>query len=92
MVDTHHLEAWAVVHRDGSYHKWHRHSGVPWKCVGVLYLTTGTAATVLRAADGEVIRSEPIAGRVITFPPDIEHATEPHHDLAPRVTIAFNAR
>lgn len=84
------LRAWAVVHRgDSSYHNWHRHDGTPWRCSGVVYLTTGGACTLFRMADGTILRSEPIAGRVITFPSAIEHATERHYG-APRVTLAFN--
>jgi hypothetical protein len=83
------IRAWAVVHRgDSSYHNWHRHEGTVWRCSGVLYLTTGGASTLFRL-DGRIVRSVPIAGEVITFPPTIEHATERHYG-SPRVTLAFN--
>lgn len=83
------IRAWAVVHHgDGSYHNWHRHSGTVWRCSGVLYLTTGGAATLFRS-DGQILRSAPIAGKVITFPSMIEHATERHFGPR-RVSLAFN--
>jgi hypothetical protein len=85
------FDAWAVVHRNGSYHDWHRHSGVPWLCSGVLYLTTGGGCTVFRAKERES-RVQPIAGHAITFDPMIEHCSEPHYGDDPRVTIAFNVR
>lgn len=87
------IEAWAVVHRDGSYHDWHAHSGVPWKCCGVLYLTSAAACTLFECpCEGELLRSPARAGAWITFPPSLRHRTEPHLDEVPRVTIAFNAR
>lgn len=89
VVGAQSLDPWAVVHRAGSYHAWHRHSCKPWLCIGVMYLTTGGAATVFRIG-GDEVRVEPVAGNVITFDPSIEHRTEPHHG-GPRITIAFNA-
>ena len=89
VVGAQSLDPWAVVHYAGSYHAWHRHSCKPWLCIGVMYLTTGGAATVFRI-DGAEVRVEPVAGNVITFGSNIEHRTEPHHG-EPRITIAFNA-
>jgi len=84
------LHAWAVVHENGSYHDWHAHTGVDWRCSGVLYLTTGGAATLFRGGAAS-LRVAPRAGMLLTFPAIVEHATEPHDELEPRVTIAFNA-
>lgn len=82
------IEAWAVVHRDGSFHDWHRHDGVPWKCSGVLYMTSSFAATVVQDDLGELRWSTPVAGDIVTFPSNLLHKTEA--SLAERVSIAFN--
>lgn len=83
------LQAWAVLHERGSYHDWHAHTGVAWRCSGVLYLTSGGAATLFRG-DGAHLRVVPKAGMLIRFPSNVEHATEPHEEPEPRITIAFN--
>lgn len=85
------LEAWAVVHRNGSFHDWHVHSGVQWMCTGVYYMTSGGGCTLFER-DGKVIKSAPVAGTWITFNSLLMHRTEPHLEAETRVTIAFNAR
>ena len=84
------LRAWAVVHERGSYHDWHAHTGIAWRCSGVLYLTTGGAATLFRSPSASA-RVVPKKGTLLTFPSGVEHATEPHDELEPRITVAFNA-
>lgn len=79
------FDAWAMVHREGSYHDWHTH-GSGW--AGVCYLTTG-ASTVF-VVDGSELRITPELGSLVLFPGNVSHRTEPQPGAIPRVTVAFN--
>lgn len=83
------LQAWAVMHRDGSFHNWHTHDGSI--RTGVCYLTSGGGRTMFQHDDGTVEAVAPERGLLVVFPASLRHRTEPHTGGHPRITVAFNA-
>lgn len=86
------LRAWAVVNRQGSYHRRHVHgNGAVWS--GIYYVDPGgepSAATCFELKGGEV-HIAPVAGLMIVFPAHVWHSVEPHRGDGPRITVAFDA-
>jgi putative 2-oxoglutarate-Fe(II)-dependent oxygenase superfamily protein len=92
------LRAWAIVNRQGSYHRRHKHDATcSWS--GIYYLDPGgwpSARTFLELDDPALphsdIRIEPVENLVIFFPSSIYHGTEPHTGGHERITLAFDIR
>ncbi len=88
------LRAWAIVNRDGSYHRRHVHGESVWS--GIYYVDPGDpgsdcACTVFETAP-KPTRIAPVAGLMVVFPSMMWHSVEPHRGVGTRITIAFDAR
>lgn len=102
--EVHKLTAWAMVNRNGSLHKRHRH-GERYR-VGVYYVAAGdppvpTLFDIEKyrvgtlQGSGEIVRREsvlPIPGRLVVFPGNMWHEVPRYDGSEPRITIAFEAR
>jgi hypothetical protein len=85
------FRAWAVVNRDGAYHRRHFHHASTWS--GIYYLDPGgdCACTVFETA-ADPIRIAPVPGLMVVFPSTTWHSVEAHRGNGTRITIAFDAR
>lgn len=86
------LRAWAVVNRQGTFHRRHAHgSGAVWS--GIYYVDPGgepSARTCFELPTGTVYVA-PVAGLMVLFPSNVWHSVEPHQGSGARITIAFDA-
>jgi len=81
---------WAMVNRNGSYHRRHCHGG---KLVGVYYVTPGDppVPTIIETPGGDMM-VQPIPARLVMFPPGFWHQVPVYSGTEPRITIAFEVR
>ncbi len=88
--------AWAMVNRNGSYHKRHRH-GLTYQC-GVYYVTAGdpAIATVFETPSAGHAQHEtavvPKPGRLVLFSGGTWHSVPKYDGGEPRITIALEVR
>lgn len=87
------IHAWGLVNKPGAYHRKHRHRDA-FKWSGIYYVDPGgpgSGRTIFDVKPNTII-VEPKAGLLVVFESNVWHLVEPHRGLAPRVTIAFDAR
>jgi hypothetical protein len=84
------MVGWAMVNRNGSFHRRHCHGG---KLVGVYYVTSGDPAvpTIIETPGGDMM-VQPTPGRLAIFPPAFWHSVPVYEGQAPRITIAIEVR
>lgn len=101
------LQAWANVHDQGGYNTFHHHAGALLSGCYYLALPEGSGALTLRDPRagamlspwqgslrpnaGSEISLTPQAGQLVLFPNWLEHATQTHEGITPRVSIPINA-
>lgn len=90
------LVGWAVVNRQGAFHKAHTHNAkYAWS--GIVYLDPGgpnSGATVFEWSPTryttQTERVEPATDLVVIFSSQLGHAVEVHPNATPRITVAFD--